>query len=213
MSSASKYDQDYYENGKRSGKSCYENYRWLPDLTIDMSKSIASFLTIEEGQRVLDYGCAKGFMVKAFRMMGIDSYGVDISQYAIEKLDEDVLQYCRLIKRPSDAFDQSYDWLLTKDVLEHMEFADLKELLVSARNSVKRMFHVFPLGDDGAYRIAEYHEDVTHIHAENEQWWCNLFEDCGWKIVDKGYGIDGLKDNWKDVHSEGNYFVILEKPE
>ena len=38
-----------------------------------------------QSQKVLEIGCAKGFLVKAFQDMGIDAIGIDISSYAIKR--------------------------------------------------------------------------------------------------------------------------------
>ena len=42
---------------------------------------------------VLDIGCAKGFLVLAFRNLSIEAYGVDISEYAISNAPNEVKQY------------------------------------------------------------------------------------------------------------------------
>lgn len=34
-------------------------------------------------KRVLDVGCAKGYMVYAFNECGVDAWGVDISEFAL----------------------------------------------------------------------------------------------------------------------------------
>ena len=52
------YDADYFLRGKETGKSLYENYRWLPDLTTPMVCSIISHLGIRSGDTILDFGCA-----------------------------------------------------------------------------------------------------------------------------------------------------------
>ena len=59
------YDRDYFENGHETGKSGYSNYRWLGEPTIKMSESIISYCDLEINDSILDYGCAKGFLIKA----------------------------------------------------------------------------------------------------------------------------------------------------
>ena len=29
------YDEDYFEHGEATGKSCYTNYRWMPTRTLE----------------------------------------------------------------------------------------------------------------------------------------------------------------------------------
>src|SRR6187551_3121714 len=45
--------------------------------------------------RVLDVGCAKGFLVENLRDYGVDAFGVDNSEYAISEVREDIKPFCR----------------------------------------------------------------------------------------------------------------------
>ena len=46
----------------------------------------------KKGSRVLDVGCAKGFLVKDFLDLGIDAYGLDISEYALKNCEEETVE-------------------------------------------------------------------------------------------------------------------------
>lgn len=87
------YDEDYYERGIENGVSCYTNYRWLPELTIPMAATMIEYLGIDMGDRILDFGCAKGYLVKAFRLLHREAYGFDISDYARENAHDDIRKY------------------------------------------------------------------------------------------------------------------------
>ncbi len=39
---------------------------------------------------VLDIGCAMGFLAEAFRQRGVQAYGIDISEYAINQIVKDL---------------------------------------------------------------------------------------------------------------------------
>ena len=56
-----------------------------------MAQVIIDYLDIHRGQKILDIGCAKGYLVKALRWLGRDAYGFDISDYALEKSDHILL--------------------------------------------------------------------------------------------------------------------------
>ena len=51
------YDADYYERGIESGKSLYQNYRWMPEATMSMAMALIDYLVIRRGDSVLDLGC------------------------------------------------------------------------------------------------------------------------------------------------------------
>ena len=53
--------------------------RWKP-----VAKDIIDHFKLNKGDRVLDIGCAKGFLVKDLLDLGIDAYGVDVSEYALQ---------------------------------------------------------------------------------------------------------------------------------
>ena len=93
-----KYNKDYYENGLAKGISGYENYRWIPELTYPMAYSICKSLKIKADNKVLEYGCAHGFLVKALNDFKIDTYGVDISSYALSKVDSEIKKKTSLLK-------------------------------------------------------------------------------------------------------------------
>lgn len=61
---------------------CYSGYtydgRWIP-----VVQDFIDYYHLNNKSRVLDVGCAKGYMIYDFVNAGIDSYGIDISSYAI----------------------------------------------------------------------------------------------------------------------------------
>jgi len=206
------YDRKYFEDGIASGKSCYVNYRWIPELTIPMAYFMMRFLQIQPGDTVLDYGCSKGYVVRALRLLGVDAYGVDISDYAIAHCDSEARDFCRVITDDDPTpWTQQFDWIITKDVLEHMPLQALTKFLTVYTPLAKNMFHVIPLGDDGVFRIAEYHADRSHIQINDESWWTALFGNHGWNTATVTHQVKGIKDNWSDRHPAGNGFFILHR--
>lgn len=204
------YDAKYFEDGIASGKSCYTNYRWIPELTIPMAFWIIRALNLEPGARVLDYGCSKGYLVKALRLLGIDAWGVDISAYAIRHCDSDVRDYCNLITAEDPVpVTGKFDLVMTKDVLEHLPESALHDFFRQYSGLSRRMWHVIPLGDNGVFRIPEYHADRSHITIENELWWEQLFREHGWHTTKYSHHVRGIKDNWADRHPSGNGFFNL----
>ncbi len=203
------YDEDYFERGLSSGKSGYDNYRWLPELTIKFAYKIIKKLNLREGDKVLDYGCAKGFLVKALRILDIDAYGCDISNYAIRNSDMEVREYCKLI-RNKIPFADEFKWVIAKDVFEHLHEKELETILKNILKTNKNLFVIVPFGKNNKFIVPAYDLDITHKLAKPLDWWEKKFESCGWKVDKFSYLIDGMKDNWKK-YSEGNGFFFLKK--
>ena len=70
-------------------------------------------------RRVLDAGCAMGFLVEALWDRGIQAHGIDISQYAISKVRPDMAPYCRVASL-TDPIRDRFDLVTCIEVLEHL---------------------------------------------------------------------------------------------
>lgn len=208
---ASLFDEDYYERGEETGRSLYTNYRWLPELTIPMASYLVRQLPIDHSQTVLDFGCAKGYLVLALRMLGYQAYGVDISKYAIEHCPKEVEPYVRVIT-PNNSLllpDGSlYNWVLAKDVLEHVPYEDIDHVLRLIRGAGKKLFTVIPLAMKGRYIVPLYENDVTHFIREDMDWWIERFRRAGFKHRRSSYHIPYFKENYR-WWERGNGFFVL----
>lgn len=201
------YDESYYLRGRASGKSLYEDYRWLPELTVPMAHAIADHLGLSKNDVILDYGCARGYTVKAFReALGMEAYGVDISEWAIANADEGAKPFLSC----TDQIPPGMDWIIAKDVLEHVpQAADvITQMLESAKKGV---FAVVPLSmiDGQAYIVADYEKDVTHIHRLCLSSWARLFMRPGWSVTGS-YMVGGVKANYASFEW-GNGFLVARR--
>lgn len=212
----SEYNEEYFERGLVAGVSGYMNYSWMPELTLRMAHYFIMNLPIKAGETVLDYGCAKGYIVKALRLLGVEACGVDISKYAVSKADENTKNFCTVISGVEDEYigGHEYDWIIAKDVLEHLNHNDLSILLKQFCRATQKLFVVVPLAEDdkiGRYIIPAYDNDVTHILAKSKDWWKSEFESSGWVVDRFDYEFQGCKENWTKEFPKGNGFFILSR--
>ena len=209
------YDEEYFEKGAITGKSCYINYRWMPELTIRMFYYMVKDLPIKDGSKILDYGCAKGYLVRAGRILNFESYGVDLSEYAISKVDPEVKQYCKLIRNGfsiRSLFDFIFDWVISKDVFEHIPESQLPALLGDLSQSTREMFVVVPIANDDVshkFTIPNYDNDPTHFTIKSDKWWAELFENNGFMVERMMYNFRFCKEHWTDICPKGNAFYVL----
>jgi len=85
---AKKFGQDYWDGDRRYGYGGYSyDGRWLP-----VAQAIARHYGLRPGQRVLDVGCGKGYLLWELTQVvpGIEIAGLDISSYAIANAKEEV---------------------------------------------------------------------------------------------------------------------------
>ncbi|MCX7170347.1 MAG: class I SAM-dependent methyltransferase [Proteobacteria bacterium] len=81
------YGEMYFDGPREYGYGGYRyDGRWQP-----VAKDIVDHFGLKPGDRVLDVGCAKGFLVKDLLALDIDAYGVDISHYALMHCEREVI--------------------------------------------------------------------------------------------------------------------------
>jgi 2-polyprenyl-3-methyl-5-hydroxy-6-metoxy-1,4-benzoquinol methylase len=200
------FDEKYFEDGVRNRVSAYENYRWMPERSIREASSIINNIKFDT---VLDYGCAKGFMVYALRLLGKEAYGADVSQYAVKNCHPNVKDYLQVIEN-TEQLTGGWDLIIAKDVLEHIPKDLIPSVLSELRRRCKTIFIAVPLGDGIRYRIREYEMDITHIVREPEEWWLKTIVDAGFKIKYFDYQFGHMKENWTVPHPFGNAFIVAE---
>lgn len=97
------YDASYFDGQKNrqshnAGYSVYEKKfrssgeNSLGEYYKDTANKLKEIYSLE-GKKVLEIGCAKGFVVQSLRELGVDAYGLDISSYAIGEAESWVKPY------------------------------------------------------------------------------------------------------------------------
>ena len=108
------YDETYYRC--HCGHIPYER----SDFWLRFFHSIADqIVRALRPRRVLDAGCAKGFLVEALWERGVQAYGIDVSEYAIGEVRKDIRAYCRQASL-TDPIEGRFDVITCFEVLEHM---------------------------------------------------------------------------------------------
>jgi len=85
---ASQFGREYFDGTREQGYGGYRyDGRWLP-----IAHDIARHYGLKAGDRVVDIGCAKGFLLRDLMeaVPGLDVWGLEISQYAIDNCHADV---------------------------------------------------------------------------------------------------------------------------
>lgn len=201
------FDKSYYESGPQAAKSLYQNYRWMPELTIPLAHHITQSMGIMHDQTVMDFGCAKGFLVNAMRLLGLEAYGVDVSEYAISQAMKETNGYVKVIEPFSDNF-RTCNHLIAKDILEHIEYEHIDTQMEILRAKCETIFAVIPLGDGEKYLIPAYEFDKSHHIRESKEWWHDKFKKAGFYNINVTTDLGPFKANWSEVNSKGNLLVV-----
>ncbi|MBU1111081.1 class I SAM-dependent methyltransferase [Patescibacteria group bacterium] len=143
-----------------------------------------SIKTLFRPKTLLDVGCAKGEFVYFTSLLGIDSYGVDISETAINQVPRRVRAKCRVSPANELLFEDNYFDLVTSfAVMEHIPEREcenvIKEML---RVSRKRVLLQICVKDSLLEKNRHYLRDPTHINVKESEWWKDMFKECNMKF-------------------------------
>ncbi len=169
----STYNQHYYENYLVGPEKTtdYQNSAELQAFFENVAKTIVETF---QPKTVLDAGCALGFLVKALRDLGVEAYGIDISEYAIAHTDESIRPFCRVCSLtdplPSD-FPAQFDLITCIEVMEHLPEADGKVAIKNlCQHTNTLLFSSTASNDDN---------DPTHLNVRQSDFWAGAFAEAG----------------------------------
>ena len=86
---AMKFSKEYFDGTREQGYGGYSyDGRWVP-----IAEDILRHFNLKPGDRVLDVGCGKGFLVKDLMKVcpGLEAFGLDISEYAVMNCEPEVI--------------------------------------------------------------------------------------------------------------------------
>ena len=131
---------------------------------------------------LLDVGCARGEFVRFTTRLGIDSYGVDISEAAISQVPPYLKERCLVGDISELPFnDDRFDLVTSFATLEHISQEKservIKELL---RVSRKKVFLQICVCDSPLERKKHYLLDPTHVNVQTSAWWKDKFSE--WSV-------------------------------
>jgi len=86
---AREYGREYFDGARDTGYGGYRyDGRW-----ITIAEDMVAHWRLKPGDRVLDVGCAKGFLIKDLMKVcpGLEAFGLDISEYALLHCEPEVI--------------------------------------------------------------------------------------------------------------------------
>jgi Methyltransferase domain len=116
-------------------------------------------------ESVLDAGCAIGMLVEQLRSRYVDASGVDISDYAIAQMPDDVREHC-WVASLTEPLPRAYDLITCIEVLEHMPATDGEAAIANLCASAERV-----LFSSSPHDYAE----PTHLNVQPTEHWSALF--------------------------------------
>lgn len=174
------YTEEYYRSHLSKSNIPYDRSQdvWQ-EFFSNVAKNIQQTLF---PKKVIEFGCAKGFLVEALWNAGIQTEGIDVSEYAISQVPEHIRPFCRVgsVLEPLPV-PKRYDLAVCIEVLEHLqEHEGMVAIKNITRCSNTVLFSSTP--DD--------FDEPTHVNVHPKEYWVHLFEKEGFQVdelYDAGY--------------------------
>jgi len=110
------------------------------------------------GKKILELGCAKGFLVEDLRAQGIDAWGLDVSAYAVSQAAPAVIPFLSVAdaRTALAAFaNKSWDAVFSNRFLECIDLADVPALITQMTRIAKAQFHIIDENPNALYYVAQ----------------------------------------------------------
>ena len=184
------YGEMYFDGPRDYGYGGYKyDGRWIP-----VARDIVDHFSLTPGDRVLDVGCAKGFLVKDLlnAVPGLEVFGVDISEYALLTCPQQVVGRLHLGSADHLPFpDGSFSCVLSLDTIHNFP----RDRAKIALQEIQRLSGGKAFVRVDSYRTPEQKKVfeswvLTAEFHDYPEGWINLFEEAGytgdyyWTIIE-----------------------------
>ena len=180
IAASKEYGELYFDGPREYGYGGYSyDGRWRP-----VARDMIEHFGLKPGDRVLDVGCAKGFLVKDFMLEcpGIEAFGIDISQYALMNSEPEVvgrLHHGNANQLPFP--DGSFDCIISLNTVHNLP----RDQVIVALQEIQRLCSGNSFIQVDSYRTEEDREIflswvLTAEFHDYPDGWRDLFDEAGY---------------------------------
>jgi ubiquinone/menaquinone biosynthesis C-methylase UbiE len=179
-----KWAFDYWDGDR---KICYGGYRYMEGRWEKVARAMVEHYGLKPGDRILDVGCGKGFLLYDFTKVvpGLELQGIDISEYAVENAKEEIRNRLQVGNATSLPFPDNYfDFVYSITTLHNLHCYDLDKALREIERVGKKNKYVCV----ESYRNEEEKANLLYWQVTCEAF--NTPEEWEWWFKQTGYTGD-----------------------
>ena len=178
---ARKFGKDFFDGDRRHG---YGGFSYQPRFWQPVIPTFQDHFNLTNSSSVLDVGCAKGFMLHDFSEIipGIKVHGIDVSEYAIENVIEDMRPFTQVADARQLPFeDDAFDVTICINTVHNLD----RDECAKALQEIERVSRLGSYITVDAYRDDEEKERMylwnltakTIMHVDE---WKSFFKEIGY---------------------------------
>jgi SAM-dependent methyltransferase len=178
---ARQFGEAFFDGDRRHG---YGGFHYAPRFWQPVIPAFREHYRLTSASRVLDVGCAKGFMLHDMALLipGITVKGIDISAYAIEHAIEDMRPHVQVGDARELPFDDdSFDLVVSINTVHNLEREEcaqaLREIMRVSRGGAYVTVDAYRNEEEARRMWAWALTARTILHAQE---WKAFFRDCGY---------------------------------
>jgi len=172
---ARKFDKDFFDGDRRHG---YGGFNYNPKYWTDVVEVFKNHYNLNKNSRVLDVGCAKGFMVYDMSLCLQNNlvYGIDISEYAIKNCKPEVSDNLFVGEAHEIAFpDKFFDLSISINTVHNYDIFGVKKCLNELNRVSKNSFITVDAYSNEQEKKNMFDWNLTALTILHKQEWIELF--------------------------------------
>jgi SAM-dependent methyltransferase len=181
---AKQWGFDYWDGDR---KICYGGYRYMEGRWEKVARAMVEQYGIKPGDKILDVGCGKGFLLYDFTKVvpDLELHGIDISEYAIANSKEEIKDRLQAGNATSLPYPDNYfDFVLSINTLHNLPCYDLDKALREIERVSKKNKYICV----ESYRNEEEKANLLYWQVTCEAF--NTPEEWDWWFKQTGYTGD-----------------------
>lgn len=179
---AREFGKDFFDGDKKYG---YGGHYYNEKYWFRVVEDIINFYKLDDNSKILDIGCAKGFMLYEFKKIlpNASLTGIDISEYAIKNSKEEVKRYLQVGNAKKLNFaDNTFDLVIAINTIHNLEEKECGDAIKEIqRVSKKYSYVVLDAYSNDIEKESMYDWNLTGKTIKHTEDWIKFFKENGYK--------------------------------